>query len=74
MVMGRGHRREHPNQHCVLLLRKKNWEKKRRGKNTGIKSTGKKVVVLQGCPRPITFYELALSLVICPFPAIVFSG
>ena len=30
-------------------------------------------VVLQGCPSPITFYELALSLVICPFPAIVFS-
>ena len=30
-------------------------------------------VVLQGCPRPITFYELALSLVICPFPDIVFS-
>ena len=43
MVIGRGRRREHPNQHCVLLLRKKNWEKKRRGKNTGIKSTGKKV-------------------------------
>jgi hypothetical protein len=30
-------------------------------------------VVLQGCPCPITFYELALSLVICPFPAILFS-
>jgi hypothetical protein len=25
-------------------------------------------VVLQGCPSPITFYELDLFLVICPFP------
>jgi hypothetical protein len=26
-------------------------------------------VVLQGCPSPMTFYELAL-IIICPFPAI----
>jgi hypothetical protein len=29
-------------------------------------------VVLQGCPSPMTFYELAL-IIICPFPAILFS-
>ena len=29
-------------------------------------------VVLQGCPIPITFYELAL-IIICLFPAILFS-
>jgi hypothetical protein len=28
----------------------------------------------QGCLRPISFYELAFSLDICHFPAIVFSG
>ena len=39
--MGRGRRREHPNQHFVLLLLEKNQEIKY-GKITGEKSTKKK--------------------------------
>ena len=39
MAIGRGRRREHPNQHFVLLLLKKIRGKKY-GKSTGKKSTG----------------------------------
>ena len=39
MVIGRGRRREHPNQHFVLLLLKKIRGEKY-GKSTGKKSTG----------------------------------
>ena len=41
MAIGRGRRRKHPNQHFVLLLRKK-YGKKVQEKNTGKKSTGGK--------------------------------
>jgi hypothetical protein len=49
MVIGRGRRREHPNQHFVLVLRKKDEQKirenrneKKYGKSTG-KKNGKKI-------------------------------
>ena len=41
MVIGRGRRREHPNQHVVLLLLKKIRGKKVRGGGGGGGSTGK---------------------------------
>jgi hypothetical protein len=40
MVIGRGRRREHPNQHFILLLLKQIWGKKVREK---VQKTKKKV-------------------------------
>ena len=48
MVIGRGRRREHPNQHFVLLLLRKKYGKK----NTWKKSTRKKIYVKKVRKKP----------------------